>query len=207
MADEPADAQLSQQAVEQASGPKRVRRRRSAKRAGPVQSRLPFTSLRFARPRGPTPGQAAVLACTVAALGLSAWAIKATGEANLALAQARAQLAVNTRGDMAGQLAADRLESQAHAEAAQMMARRDAMQAQAGQVEPGLAASGAYLRSERDDDRTTPTGGAPLSSGVVSAPLPTYGASAFAPPSSSPATAPTDGNAMGYTLPSSGPPR
>ena len=208
MADEPSDEAMAQ---DQAAEPRRVRRRRSSKRSRRskrVQGRIPFTGLRFMRPRLPTPDRLLGLAVAVLALGLSGWAMRAADVAGVTLAQTQAQLAVNTRGAAAGRMAADRLAAQAQADAAQVMAEQDMAQRQAARASSsfGFAPPGAYARSSQEDQAGGSNGSTSASYGPMpygSAPYGSmpYGATGYGTPRAGAAPAASGGNAMGYTLP------
>ena len=192
------------------SEPRRVRRRRSSsrsRRSKRVQSRIPFTSLRFSRRPLPTVGQALRLLCAFVAIGLSVWAFRIADRASLTLSQTQTLLAVNTRGAAAGRLAAEQLAAQAQADTAQMMSAQDAAQRQAARA-PGFGYSGGYAQGPRPEgeegsDRVAPapygqTGYSPMPYG--SSP---YGQAPYGAPQPSLAPAASGGNVMGYTLPQS----
>ena len=208
MADEPSDEAVAQ---DQAAEPRRVRRRRSSKRSRRsrrVQGRIPFTRLRFMRPRLPRPGQLLGPAVAVLALGLSGWAMRAAEVAGVTLAQTRAQLAVNTRGATAGRMAANRLAAQAQTDAAQVMAEQDTAQRQAARASSsfGFAPPGAYARSSQEDRTDGSNGSTSASYGPMpygSAPYGSmpYGAPGYEARRAGSAQAASGGNVMGYTLP------
>ena len=187
---------------EPAAEPKRVRRRRSSRRSRrPVrsQSRVPFTDLRFMRPRLPTPGQALGLAFALAALGVSALTIRVADQASVTLSQTRTLLAESTRGATAGRLAANQLVAQAQADAAQMMAAQDQAARQAARSAPGfgLTASDPYVRRSEEapaEESRQASYGATYSGSPQPIPFTPYGGADTAP-------AATSGNVMGYTLP------
>ena len=201
MADEPGDENTIQEQAE----PRRVRRRRSSKRSGRskrVQSRIPFTGLRFTRPRLPTLGQLLGLGLAAIALGLSGWAMTTAGVASATLTQSAAQLAMKTRGARAGRMAADRLAAQAQADAAQVMAAQDMAQRQAARASVGFGfAPTPYIRSSQEDQ----TGGS--NGDVPSYGLPPYGSTPYGARQADPVPPASGGNQMGYTLPQANMPR
>ena len=193
--------------------PRRVRRRRSSsrsRRSKRVQSRIPFTRLRFSRPRLPTVGQALGLLCGCAAIGLSVWSFRVANQASVSLVQTRALLAVDTRGAAAGRLAADQLATQAQADATQMMAAQDAAERQAARA-ASYGFSGGYVQGPRPEGGDGSAGGSTSSygqAGYGSMPYgsPSYGQAPVGAPQ--PGLAPpaaSAGNVMGYTLPQTSP--
>ena len=188
-----ADERMDDPPGEDHSPRRRVRRRRSSRsssRSRQVQTRVPFTQLRFARPRLPSRAAALRAACGLLALGLGLWAITIARHASAILTQSEALLTADTRGAAAGQAVADQLAAQARAQAAETLTEQDAA---TRQLAPGASTRGytpiiapAY-RSE-DEPSGDSTISAPLARGLAPAPLP----------------AQPNGNVMGYTLPATG---
>ena len=182
-----------------------------------MQSRIPFTSLRFTRPRLPTAAQALGLGITFAALGLSAWSLRITGRAGLSLTQTRTLLAVNTRGAAAGRLAADQLAASAQADATRMMAAQDLARQQAARAAyTGGFSPPVYAPVQQEGEvasTSAPPLGAPAygasSTQPASGPSPysrsPYGGGQSATSPQGTASAASSGQAMGYTLPQATP--
>ncbi len=209
MTDEATELTPAKASTEDGSSPgeplikrRRVKRRRSATRSRHVQSRLPFTTLRFSRPRLPTLTQSVMLAFALGSLGLSAWAIRTANVASATLNETRAQLAMNMRGAAAGRLAADQLAAQAQADASQMMAAQDMARRQTARDQSGaghgFAPHDGYPRGSQDDQQGA---AAPAPYGAMPYGSPSYAGSApYGTPPPSLAT-PASQNVMGYTLP------
>ncbi len=192
MTDEPA---TEPEAIEAAGDEDAPERRRSrSRRSRRVQTKIPFTSLRFSRPRLPTPLQGLMILSTVAALAMGGEAIRISVRAGATLGQASELLAMNTRGAAAGRLAADQLEAQVRGETASVLAAQDAAR-RAQQASPYGGApmmpapTPQPYSSYQESQSAAPTGGFQL---------PFMGAPPATPYSSSPASQAT----MGYTLPS-----
>ena len=189
--------------------PRPVRRRRSSshsrhRRAKGVHSKVPFTSLRFTRPRLPGLTQAIGLAVAVAALGLSAWSLRITGRTGLSLTQTRTLLAVNTRGAAAGRLAADQLAAGAQADAARMMAAQDLARQQAARAAYTAGFAPPVYAPSPPEGEGAPTSVPPPAIGASAYGAAPYGAAAYG--NSQQVTAPAaSGGAMGYTLPQATP--
>ena len=201
MAEEPID----QTGAQGQDATRRVRRRRSSKRSrrsGRPQASIPFTGLRFTRPRLPASSQLLGLTLATAALGLSGWAISAANLARTTLDQSQAQLAMDTRGAAVGQMAADRLAAQAKADTAQMMVQQDMARRQAAQASSGFGLAPVYPYGRSSQRDQTQSSGATTTSYRVTPNGPSpYGAPIYGsrPTESGPNS--SGGSTMGYTLP------
>ena len=198
-------------AAEDVAEPRRVRRRRSSsrsRRSKRVQGRIPFTSLRFMRPRLPTLGQIIGLTFALVALGLSVWTIQIAGRASLTLDQTRSLLSENTHAAAAGRMAADRLAAEAQADTAQMMAAQDSAARAAARASTGLGFGfgSPYAQGPQPSGAEAAGGAASAGYGQAYGPMP-YGSPSYGPApygAQQPGAAPpaSGANVMGYTLPS-----